>query len=458
MAALLVSACGGPGSKGKSPTPEEAGRNNAQILNAQATAQTLVYTANAQATGRAIISIANATATALVESAQIPAGRPTQVTQPVVIAAVTPAATRTPAPRPKETATPIPDPTGTLVPSRTPAPTSTSAREKTSEPPPTATSTPVAATRTPIPTATPLPPTPTLAPTATPTPEPTPTNTPVPTITLYANPTSTDTVPLQARPDRTSPTIFNIERGKRVQAREQPVTAADGSEWYRAVYESEDGFILASSLSKKKPGPNSPTDDSLITLYVDTAARGFKGANVRAEPSIDGEVVGDLDNGESVQAAPDAVQNEAGESWYKVVYEGQTAYMLDRTLSPDPPANAIPTAGTPEVSPPPRDTPTSVSPSTRAREVTYTVSGTAAPARITYLNGSGGQSVTEIGTLPWSETVTTGSGYLYLYASSAAEAPNSLTCEISVDGKVVDTTTTDAPYNGYFVECVYNVP
>ena len=95
--------------------------------------------------------------------------------------------------------------------------------------------------------------------------------------------------------------------------------------------------IIARALAGREIAITTRPTRRTITLYVDAAAQGYTGANVRARPSIDSLKVGYLDNGEAVAAYPDTVPNSKGEIWYKVFYQGRTAYILGSLLSEIPP-------------------------------------------------------------------------------------------------------------------------
>ncbi len=86
------------------------------------------------------------------------------------------------------------------------------------------------------------------------------------------------------------------------------------------------------------PTPTPADEVETITLYVDAADQGFIGANVRARPSLNAELLDTLANGEEVEAYPDPVTGDNGEPWYKVPYEGRTAFILGTLLSTNPPA------------------------------------------------------------------------------------------------------------------------
>jgi S1-C subfamily serine protease len=85
------------------------------------------------------------------------------------------------------------------------------------------------------------------------------------------------------------------------------------------------------------PTPTPEETAETVTLYVDAADQGYTGANVRARPSLNADLLDTLDNGESVEAYPGTVTGDNGKPWYKVPYEGRTAYILGSLLSTSPP-------------------------------------------------------------------------------------------------------------------------
>ncbi|MDP9353170.1 MAG: SH3 domain-containing protein [Chloroflexota bacterium] len=92
-----------------------------------------------------------------------------------------------------------------------------------------------------------------------------------------------------------------------------------------------------------------PTERVLRTLNVDAAGQGYDGANVRAEPSLEAEILGLLRNGERIQAERRTVRGTNGEAWYRVRYKGSVAYILGSLLSPVPPgAGGVPDASADE--------------------------------------------------------------------------------------------------------------
>lgn len=75
--------------------------------------------------------------------------------------------------------------------------------------------------------------------------------------------------------------------------------------------------------------------------------------------------------------------------------------------------------------------------------VTYQVSGSATEASLTYQNGDGGTSQEKV-TLPWSITVKA-PNFLYISAQNEGDYGD-ITCTISVDGKVIKTSTSSGSY------------
>ncbi len=88
---------------------------------------------------------------------------------------------------------------------------------------------------------------------------------------------------------------------------------------------------------RPEPTPTPEETTETVTLYVDAADQDYTGANVRARPSLNADLLDTLDNGESVEAYPDTVTGDNGKPWYKVPYEGRTAYILGSLLSTSPP-------------------------------------------------------------------------------------------------------------------------
>jgi len=153
-----------------------------------------------------------------------------------------------------------------------PAATATDAPEPTNTPEPTVTATPEP-TPTSEPTATPTP-----VPTFTPTPEPTPTETPVPTPTNTPTPTATSTptpsptpaytytdmeptdmwattnVNMRTLPSTEGEKLLTVQKGKKVLVTGQ----CKETNWYRAEYDGQSGYICNDYLTDVKPTP-SPT-------------------------------------------------------------------------------------------------------------------------------------------------------------------------------------------------------
>lgn len=78
-------------------------------------------------------------------------------------------------------------------------------------------------------------------------------------------------------------------------------------------------------------------------------------------------------------------------------------------------------------------------------EVTYQVTGSATEASLTYQNGDGGTSQEKV-SLPWSLTVKApASNFLYISAQNEGDYGD-ITCTISVDGKVIKTSTSSGSY------------
>jgi hypothetical protein len=79
------------------------------------------------------------------------------------------------------------------------------------------------------------------------------------------------------------------------------------------------------------------------------------------------------------------------------------------------------------------------------QDVTYQVTGSATEASLTYENGDGGTSPEKVA-LPWSLTVKApASHFLYVSAQNEGEFGD-ITCTISVDGKVIKTSTSSGSY------------
>ena len=79
------------------------------------------------------------------------------------------------------------------------------------------------------------------------------------------------------------------------------------------------------------------------------------------------------------------------------------------------------------------------------QDVTYQVTGSATEASLTYQNGDGGTSQEKVN-LPWSLTVKAPqSNFLYISAQNEADYGD-ITCTISVDGKVIKTSTSSGAY------------
>lgn len=82
-----------------------------------------------------------------------------------------------------------------------------------------------------------------------------------------------------------------------------------------------------------------------------------------------------------------------------------------------------------------------------AHEVTYRVAGTATSASVTYTDDSSSSTQDEIVDLPFEKTVTIEGSFFNFYSISASgEGEGSVTCEIVVDGKTVDTQDSGADF------------
>ncbi len=82
---------------------------------------------------------------------------------------------------------------------------------------------------------------------------------------------------------------------------------------------------------------------------------------------------------------------------------------------------------------------------TAGKDVTYTVSGTATSASITYQNEGGGTSQVKV-TLPWTHVIhSPSSNFLYISAQNEGQFGD-ISCEIKVDDNIVKTSTSSGAY------------
>lgn len=338
-------------------------------------------------------STANAVAAADNKQAPAPATKPRKASAKVRVAKATPTNT----PRPRATNTPTPKPKATNTP-----------RPK---------------------------------PTNTPTPEPTNTPVPQPDITLYVDAADQGYTGanLRARPTRQADLVLLVKNGERVSADAQTVTGPDGEEWYSVEYGSNRGYVLGSLMSLHKPAPVAPSQAEVITLYVDAAPHGYPaGVYVRTQPSQDAAIIEGYENGTKLKVYDRLVAGTDGESWYEVVLASGRGYARAKLLNENPPESAKP-------SPPAQGT----------YEVLYKLTGTPSYVYITYYSGS--REIIEVETekLPWSKSFTVSQKpILDISAFSGAEVYSTLTCEIWVNGVLVDSATDEARDSTY-VGCSY---
>lgn len=85
-------------------------------------------------------------------------------------------------------------------------------------------------------------------------------------------------------------------------------------------------------------------------------------------------------------------------------------------------------------------------PATALRRVVYRVSGTADSVELTYQNESGNGEQRTAFMLPWSEEYRMPAGAFMYVSAQNAEASGRVTCEILVDGQVVEQATSQGGY------------
>lgn len=91
-----------------------------------------------------------------------------------------------------------------------------------------------------------------------------------------------------------------------------------------------------------RPEPtNTPVPAPDITLYVDAADQGYTGANLRARPTRQADLILLVKNGERVSAEAQTVTGPDGEEWYRVEYGGNSGYVLGSLMSLHKPAPVV---------------------------------------------------------------------------------------------------------------------
>lgn len=99
-------------------------------------------------------------------------------------------------------------------------------------------------------------------------------------------------------------------------------------------------------------GSSTPAGEAAtVTLYVDTAALGYEGANLRDQPSTQAGLLDLIPNGAPVEAGRAPLRGDDGADWYTVTYGARRGYVLGSLLNLRPPdgASAVapaPSAGT----------------------------------------------------------------------------------------------------------------
>lgn len=118
-------------------------------------------------------------------------------------------------------------------------------------------------------------------------------------------------------------------------------TAGPRGAWATATVPA--GPTRIATLSPSAP----PHDTATVTLYVDTAALGYEGANLRDRPSTTANLLTVIPNGASVEAAPAPLRGADGADWYAVTYGARRGYILGSLLNLRPPDGASAVASAP---------------------------------------------------------------------------------------------------------------
>lgn len=83
---------------------------------------------------------------------------------------------------------------------------------------------------------------------------------------------------------------------------------------------------------------------AFIVLYVDGAAQGYTGANLRARPSMSASIILLIPNGAAVRVMPQPIREADGSAWYRATYNGRQGYVLASLLRPQSPSARSATA------------------------------------------------------------------------------------------------------------------
>lgn len=137
---------------------------------------------------------------------------------------------------------------------------------------------------------------------------------------------------LRQQPSIAAPIVGGVDNGGHLYLIDpQAVPGDNGEDWYHVASNGTSGYARAKLLSTQKQQPTP-------SLYVNAAADGYTGVNLRDAPSPDANPVIGADNGARVYLLGPAMTGNDGNTWYSVAYADKVGYVPAKWLSPQPPS------------------------------------------------------------------------------------------------------------------------
>jgi uncharacterized protein YraI len=152
--------------------------------------------------------------------------------------------------------------------------------------------------------------------------------------TLYVNAAGDGLIGVyvRVRPRMASKVILRINNNATVRSVSKLKDAA-GATWDRVTYHGTTGYVRARFLTRVKP-------PAFFTRYVDAAAQGFTGVNLRARPSLQAAIECLIPNGARLRVA-EVVGGVDGLNWSRATYKSMTGYVHSYLISPQRPRPQI---------------------------------------------------------------------------------------------------------------------
>lgn len=148
----------------------------------------------------------------------------------------------------------------------------------------------------------------------------------LPTIVKLGYVKQTNNLAVRASASNKATKIGTLKEGATVQLTKN-YTAASKDAFFQIIYNNQVGYVSSSKIGFTKATAPAPT--TKVGVVRNTSNVVLK---VRQQPSTQSEIVGTLKNGATVKLAK-AYKKGSKDSWYKIKYNGKTAYVAAQYVS-----------------------------------------------------------------------------------------------------------------------------